>query len=152
MHIGQYVFAQITQFLPQRQFRRFVAKYDDHTRDWALSHWSQLLVLMFGQFQGCRGLRELTDITLAHGRKTFFLGFGRQPVNRQMLSRANSLRDYRIFEEFAFHMVTIAQRKRITKVIQNSKKLIYREFATNFSSCVKTFIIYDFLRLLKPEA
>jgi len=38
------------------------------------------------------------------------------------------------------------------RLIQNSKKLIYRELATNFSSCVKTFIIYDFLRLLKPEA
>ena len=29
------------------------------------------------------------------------------------------------------------------RLIQNSKKLIYRELATNFSSCVKTFIIYD---------
>jgi len=138
MHIGQYVFAQITQFLPQRQFRRFVAKYDDHTSGWALSHWGQLLVLMYGQLQGCRGLRELTDITLAHARKTFFLGFGRQPVNRQMLSRANNLRDYRIFEEFAFHMVAIAQRKRITKAFELHGRF-YAVDSTTIDLCLSVF-------------
>ena len=32
MYIGAYVFTQITQFLPQRQFRRIVAKYEDRTK------------------------------------------------------------------------------------------------------------------------
>ncbi len=115
MHIGQYVFAQIAQFLPQRHFRRIVAKYNDKTRGWSLSHWNHMLVLMFGQLLGCRSLRELTDITIAHGKKSFFLGFGNIPVNRQALSKANAIRDYRIFEEFAFHMVFQAQRRRITR-------------------------------------
>lgn len=30
--IGQYIFTQITQFLPQRQFRRLVVKYNDVPR------------------------------------------------------------------------------------------------------------------------
>lgn len=68
MHIGQYVFAQIVDYLPQRQFRRIAAIYDDHTKGWALSHWNHLLVLMFGQILGCRSLRELTDITTAHAK------------------------------------------------------------------------------------
>ena len=48
MHIGKYVFAQITQFLPQRQFRRILAKYDDRTKGWTMSYWNHMLVLMFG--------------------------------------------------------------------------------------------------------
>ena len=58
MHTGQYVFAQITLFLPQRQFRRIVSKYRDRTEGWGFSHWSHMLVLMFGQLIGCGSLRE----------------------------------------------------------------------------------------------
>lgn len=101
MHIGKYVFAQITQFLPQRYFRRILTKNDDRTKGWSFSHWNHILVLM-----GCGTLRELTDITTAHGKKSKHLGFGYKPVNRQMLSKANLLRNHRIFEEFAFHMVS----------------------------------------------
>jgi hypothetical protein len=62
MHIGQYVFTQIASFLPKRYFERLVVKSNDRTKGLTPSHWSQLLVLMFGQLMGCRGLRELTDI------------------------------------------------------------------------------------------
>lgn len=138
MHIGQYVFTQITLFLPQRQFRRFVAKYDDHTRGWSLSHWGHLLALMFGQLLGCRSLRELADITIAHGNKTFFLGFGRLPVNRQVLSKANTLRDYRIYEEFAFYMVSLAQRRRITKEFELHGRF-YAVDSTTIDLCMSVF-------------
>ncbi|MGD9556147.1 MAG: DUF4372 domain-containing protein [Mangrovibacterium sp.] len=59
----------------------------------------------FGQLDGCNSLRELTDITTAHARKSFHLGFGRTPINRTQLSKVNQIRGYRIFEEFAYHMV-----------------------------------------------
>ena len=91
MYIGAYVFTQITQFLPQRQFRRIVAKYNDRTKGWSMSHWSHMLVLMFGQLIGCGSLRELTDITIAHAKKSVFLGFGRQPIKNNLYSA------YRLF-------------------------------------------------------
>jgi hypothetical protein len=138
MYIGAYVFTQITQFLPQRQFRRIVAKYEDRTKGWAMSHWNHLLVLMFGQLTGCASLRELTDITIAHAKKSIFLGFGRQPVNRQMLSKANNLRDHRIFEEFAFYMVGKAQAKRITKEFELHGKF-YAIDSTTIDLCMAVF-------------
>ena len=138
MYIGAYVFTQITQFLPQRQFRRIVVKYDDRTRGWSMSHWSHMLVLMFGQLMGCGSLRELTDITTAHGKKSIFLGFGRQPVNRQMLSKASTLRDYRIFEEFAFHMVAIAQSRRLTKEFELHGRF-YAVDSTTIDLCMSVF-------------
>ncbi len=138
MHIGKFVFAQITQFLPQRYFNRVVAKYNDRTRGWSMSHWNHLLVLMFGQLMGCGSLRELTDITIAHAKKSKHLGFGNQPVNRQMLSKANTLRNHRIFEEFAFHMVTIAQSKRITKEFELHGRF-YAIDSTTIDLCMSIF-------------
>lgn len=138
MHIGKFVFAQIVQFLPQRQFRRIVAKYNDRTNDWSMSHWNHMLVLMFGQLMGCGSLRELTDITVAHGKKSFHLGFGTQPITKQILSKANTLRDHRIFEEFAFHMVGIAQRKRITKEFELHGRF-YAIDSTTIDLCMAVF-------------
>ena len=138
MHIGKYVFAQITQFLPQRQFRRILAKYEDRTKGWTMSHWNHMLVLMFGQLMGCGTLRELTDITTAHGKKSKHLGFGDQPVNRQMLSKANLLRDHRIFEEFAFHMVASAQSKRITREFELHGRF-YAIDSTTIDLCMSVF-------------
>ena len=138
MHIGKYVFAQITQFLPQRHFRRILTKYDDRTKGWSFSHWSHMQVLMFGQLMGCGTLRELTDITTAHGKKSKHLGFGDRPVNRQMLSKANLLRDHHIFEEFAFHVVSIAQSKRITKEFELHGRF-YAIDSTTIDLCMSVF-------------
>ena len=138
MHIGRYVFAQITQFLSQRQFNRIVVKYNDRTKGWTMSYWNHLLVLMFGQLMGCESLRELTDITIAHANKSKHLGFGHQPINRQMLSKANALRDHRIFEEFAFYMVSIAQSKRITKEFELHGKF-YAIDSTTIDLCMSVF-------------
>lgn len=138
MHTGIFVFAQIIQFLPQRQFRRILAKYNDRTKGWAMSHWNHLLVLMFGQIMGCGSLRELTDITTAHGKKSKHLGFGHQPINRQMLSKANMLRDHRIFEEFAFYMVSIAQARRITKEFELHGRF-YAIDSTTIDLCMSVF-------------
>ena len=113
MHIGKFVFSQIILFLPQRQFNRIVSQYNDRTRNWGMSHWSHLLVLIFGQLVGCESLRGLTDLLVAHRKKSFHLGFGSNSINRQMLSKANNIRDYRIFEDFAFFMIAQAQKLRI---------------------------------------
>jgi hypothetical protein len=138
MHIGTFFFAQIVQILPQRQFRRILAKYSDRTKGWSMSHWNHLLVLMFGHLMGCGSLRELTDITTAHAKKSKHLGFGHQPINRQMLSKANSLRDHRIFEEFAFYMVSIAQTRRITKEFELHGKF-YAIDSTTIDLCMSVF-------------
>jgi hypothetical protein len=97
-----------------------------------------MLVLMFGQLMGCGSLRELTDLTIAHGRKSKHLGFGNQPVNRQILSRANSLGDHRIFEEFSFYMVSIAQSKRITKEFELHGRF-YAIDSTTIDLCMAVF-------------
>lgn len=97
-----------------------------------------MLVLLFGQLIGCCSLRELTDITIAHGKKSFFLGFGKKAVNRQILSKANSIRDHRIFEEFAFYMVSIAQNLRLTKDFELHGRF-YAVDSTTIDLCMSIF-------------
>lgn len=138
MNQGKFVFSQATAYMPQRQFERIMTKYMDRTSQWSLTAWNQLLVLMFGQLDGCSSLRELTDITTAHARKSFHLGFGRTPINRTQLSKVNQLRDYRIFEEFAYHMVKLAQKKCIDKEFELNGKY-YAFDSTTIDLCMSLF-------------
>jgi hypothetical protein len=71
-------------------------------------------------------------------RNRFFLGFGKKPVNRQMLSKANSIRDHRIFEEFAFYMVDIARKLRITKNFELHGRF-YAVDSTTIDLCMSVF-------------
>lgn len=94
---------------------RLENKAGDRTLGWQLSYWGQLLVLMFGQLLGCRSLRELTYVACAHRKKSFHLGFGKEAVDRNILSRCNNHRDWHVFEEFANHMIDLAQDARIDR-------------------------------------
>ncbi|MBO4571450.1 MAG: DUF4372 domain-containing protein [Bacteroidales bacterium] len=55
---------------------------------------------------GRESLRDIVIATQAHSSKAFHLGFGKY-VTRSNLSKANNSRDYRIFEDFAYHVITI---------------------------------------------
>lgn len=138
MYDGRYVFTQITVYLPQRQFRRIVSKFNDRTRNWGFSHWNHLLVLIFGQLLGCGTLRELTDITAAHAKRSNQLGFGDSAVVKSTLSKANMLRESRIFEEFAFYMVSLAQKRRITKEFELHGRF-YAVDSTTIDLCMSVF-------------
>ena len=94
--------------------------------------------MLFRSFTGCHSLRELTDITIAHAKRSFHLGFGKTPINRSVLSKANSLRDPKIFEQFAFYMVSIAQAKRITKEFELHGRF-YAIDSTTIDLCLSVF-------------
>ncbi len=83
MHIGHYVFYQITNRF-KRQFNRIVSRYDDRTKDWSFTHWNHLCVLIFAQLSGCASLRELVDIIQAHAKRSYNLGFGATTPNRSV--------------------------------------------------------------------
>lgn len=138
MNVGKYVFAQIVQFLPKRYFERLVSNYKDRTARMAPSYWSHMLVIMYGQLIGCHSLRELTDITVAHGKRSFHLGFGKVPINRSVLSKANNLRSPEIFEKFAFHIMSIAQAKRTTKEFELHGRF-YAIDSTTIDLCMSVF-------------
>lgn len=113
MNQGKYIFSQIVNFLPQRVFDRIVSKYSGNKSVKHFTCWNQLLCMVFGQLSARESLRDLTTIIEAHQSKSYHLGFGKS-VTRSNLSKANEKRNFKIFEEFADHLIVIAQKKNST--------------------------------------
>jgi hypothetical protein len=138
MNSGKYVFAQLVEFLPQKAFQRIVMRYQGDKYTKSLSCWNQLLIMMFGQLAGCESLRELVCIIAAHTPKSYHLGFGKTAITRSNLSKANANRDNKIFEEFAYKMISIAQDKRITKEFEIAGRF-YAFDSTTIDLCLSLF-------------
>ena len=138
MNEGKYVFSQLVKFLPKRSFDCIVMKFQGDKYVKSFSCWNQLLIMMYGQLSGSDSLRELICITTAHAPKSYHLGFGKDLVTRSNLAKANANRDYRIFEEFAYKMISIAQEKRITKEFE-IKGRIYAFDSTTIDLCLNLF-------------
>jgi hypothetical protein len=138
MLTGKYVFAQLIEFLPQKTFQRIVMKYQGDKYIKSFSCWNQLLIMMYGQLSGCESLRELVCITTAHSPKSYHLGFGKSLITRSNLAKANANRDCKIFEEFAYKMISIAQGKRITREFEISGRF-YAFDSTTIDLCLNLF-------------
>jgi hypothetical protein len=138
MNSGKFVFAQLIEFLPQKVFQRIVMRFQGDKYIKSLSCWNQLLIMMFGQLAGCESLRELVCVIAAHAPKSYHLGFGKTAITRSNLSKANANRDHKIFEEFAYKMISIAQRKRITKEFEIDGRF-YAFDSTTIDLCLSLF-------------
>jgi hypothetical protein len=138
MNSGKFVFAQLIEFLPQKVFQRIVMRYQGDKYIKSLSCWNQLLIMMFGQLAGCDSLRELVCVIAAHAPKSYHLGFGKTAITRSNLSKANANRDHKIFEEFAYKMISIAQNKRITKDFEIAGRF-YAFDSTTIDLCLSLF-------------
>jgi hypothetical protein len=137
MNKGKFVFAQITEFLPKRVFDIIVEKYSGDKGIRFFSCWNQLLCMIFGQLTNRDSLRDLIVTIDAHSRKTYHLGFGKN-VTRSNLSKANENRNSKIFEEFAYHLIDLAQNK-----LQNDdfeiKGKVYAFDSTTIDLCLNVF-------------
>jgi len=138
MNNGKYVFSQVVNFLPKRVFDCIVMKYQGDKYIKSFSCWNQLLIMMYGQLSGCESLRELVCILTAHAPKSYHLGFGKSLITRSNLAKANANRDCKIFEEFAYKMISIAQEKRITKEFELSGRF-YAFDSTTIDLCLNLF-------------
>lgn len=110
MHQGKYVFTQVTRLLPKKYFDRLVLKYEGDRYVKHFSCWNQLMCMMYGQLCNRDSLRDLITCIQAHEKKYHHLGFGKS-VSLNNLSNANRNRDYRIFQDYAFRLITRAQRE-----------------------------------------
>ena len=137
MNTGKYIFAQLIEFLPQRIFDRIVMKYEGNKYVKHFTCWNQLLVMMFGQLSNRDSLRDLTNTVSAHTNKAYHLGFGKN-VTRSNLAKVNERREPRIFEEFAYHMIDIARKKRINKDFEIEGKAFAFD-STTIDLCLSVF-------------
>ena len=108
MNHGRTVFSQLISHLPDREFRRCVLRYDGDRRVRSLSCWEQFLAMAFAQVTYREGLRDIETCLRALGPKLYHLGF-RNRVVRSTLADANERRDWRIYADFAQHLIGVAR-------------------------------------------
>lgn len=137
MNTGKYIFSQLIEFLPQRIFDRIVMKYEGNKYVKHFTCWNQLLIMMFGQLSNRDSLRDLISTISAHSTKSYHLGFGKN-VTRSNLAKVNERREPRIFEEFAYHMIGIARKKRINKDFEIDGK-VFAFDSTTIDLCLNIF-------------
>jgi len=107
MNEGKTVFSQLIGYLPDRDFRRFVALYGGDRYAKKLSCWQQFLAMAFAQLTYRESLRDIEACLGAIGPKLYHMGFG-SAVARSTLADANESRDWRIFADFAHVLIRTA--------------------------------------------
>ena len=81
--------------------------------------------------------RDVVLATQAHSKKAFHLGFGKH-ASRSTMADANSKRDYRIFEEFAYRVVAEARACRADDIFKLGGN-VYAFDSTTIELCLETF-------------
>ena len=137
MNKGKYVFSQLLSFLDPFVFLRISKKYGGDKYVKTFSCWNQLAVMMFGQLSNRESLRDLVLATQAHANKAFRLGFGKA-VTKSNLSKANNNRDYRIFAEFAYRVMSEARQCRATEIFKLGGK-VYAFDSSTIDLCLSVF-------------
>jgi len=108
MNRGQTVFAQLLQIISHNDFYRFVHRYDGDRRVRNFSCWEQFLAMAFAQLTRRESLRDIEVSLAAHRAQLYHAGF-RSPVKRSTLADANETRDWRIYSDFAQHLIQQAR-------------------------------------------
>ena len=108
MNLGRTVFSQLISFLPDRELRRCVSRYDGDRRWRGFSCWDQFLSMAFAQLTYRESLRDIEACLRSLGAKLYHMGFHSQ-VARSTLADANESRDWRIYADFAQVLIRIAR-------------------------------------------
>jgi hypothetical protein len=136
---GKLVFAQIKDHLPRAVFDRCVARYAGSHAPLKFSHWEQLLCMMFAQLTSREGLRDITSCLRSQGRKLYHAGI-RSAVARSTLADANELRDCRIFQDFALHLIGVARTLYANDTLAlELEQSVYAIDATTIELCLSLF-------------
>jgi Domain of unknown function (DUF4372)/Transposase DDE domain len=108
MNSGKSIFAQLMDFLPAKAFRRCVERYQGDYKLKSFSCWDQFLCMAFAQLTYRESLRDIEACLRAQQTKLYHLGI-RGQVSRNTLAHANSVRDWRIYADFAQVLIARAR-------------------------------------------
>ena len=105
MNLGRTLFSQLIGFLPDREFRRCVARYNADSRFRGFSCWDQFLCMAFAQFTYRESLRDIEACLRSSPDKLYHMGI-RGRVSRSTLADANERHDWHIYADFAQTLIT----------------------------------------------
>ena len=139
MNAGKTVFAQILEHLPRYEFDKFVEKYEGDHRVRRFPCYDQFLCLAYAQLTYRESLRDIETCLNSHHEKLYHIGF-RGQISRSTMARAGEKRDCQIYQDFAYHLISIAR-----KLYQNEELAIdlayslYAFDSTTIDLCLSLF-------------
>jgi len=141
MYAGQYVFTQVMDHLPWHVFRRCVARYGG---DHKIKHFScldQFRCFAFAQLTWRESLRDIEACLKAQSSKLYHLGFRSQRIARNTMANANAVRDWRIYADFAQHLIGIARELYIDEALPGLEGLdtVYALDSSTIDLCLSVF-------------
>jgi uncharacterized protein DUF4372/DDE family transposase len=139
MHAGKLVFAQLMDHLPWKTFGRIVERYGGDHRVREFSCANQFRCMAFAQLTYRESLRDIATCLRAQSVKLYHLGL-RGAVARSTLADANEVRDWRIYAEFAQHLIRIARRLYLDEPFAvDLKETVYALDSTTIDLCLTLF-------------
>ena len=139
MNTGKTVFSQILDHLPRYEFDKFVKKHEGNRRVRKFPCYDQFLCLAYAQLTYRESLRDIETCLNSHREKLYHVGF-RGLISRSTLADAGEKRDYRIYQDFAYHLISIAK-----KLYQNDDLTIDLDYSlyafdsTTIDLCLSLF-------------
>ena len=108
MNIGTTLFAQVMRFVSRYDFRQCVKNYHGDHKVKSFSCWDQFLCMAFAQLTYRESLRDIE--TCLRAMKTKLHNTGLQGgIARNTLANANSVRNWRIYADFAQTLIQEAK-------------------------------------------
>jgi hypothetical protein len=139
MNAGKTVFAQILEHLPRYEFDKFVKRYEGNHRVRRFPCYDQFLCLAYAQLTYRESLRDIETCLNSHHEKLYHIGF-RGQISRSTLADAGEKRDCHIYQDFAYHLISIAR-----KLYQNEELAIDLDYSlyafdsTTIDLCLSLF-------------
>jgi IS4 transposase len=146
MNAGSYLFTQLMDSLPKRDFDRCVRKYKGNYRTRHFSCLDQFLCMAFAQLTYRHSLRDIETCLNSIKPKLYHLGF-RGTIARNTLAKANQKRDWRIYADFAH--ILIAEARKLYAQDRFAVELdqtVYAFDSTTIDLCLKLFPWAQFRR------
>lgn len=141
MYSGKYVFAQVMDHVPWQVFRHCVTRYDGDHNVKNFSCADQFRCLAFAQLTWRESLRDIEACLRAQSSKLYHLGFRCNRISRNTMSNANSVRDQRIYADFAQHLIGIARDLYVDDKFAGIEELdtVYALDSTTIDLCLSVF-------------
>lgn len=150
MYQGKYVFSQIMEMIVRYQFNQCAARYRGEYWVKHFSCWDQFLALAFGQLSFRESLRDIVVCLNAHREKLYHLGF-RSVVYLPTLAKANELRDWRIYRDYAQILIAEA-RKLYARDQPENLELDGTAYVVDSTTIELCLSLFPWARLVKKRA
>src|SRR6195256_6478740 len=139
MNLNKLVFAQVAEHLPRTTFRRCVARYGGEHKVKTFSCLDQYLCMAFAQLTYRESLRDIEACLRAQSPKLYHLGI-RGQISRNTLANANATRDWRLYADFAQHLIATARRLYANEPFGvDLTETVYALDATTIDLCLAVF-------------